>query len=86
MLRRKRCIVGYEVRVAQLLYVITHTLLEIREREKIPARRVRTEVFLDIRCQVLIGEGRCGERSDNAPKVRFSATVSQEPEVEPALV
>ncbi len=28
----------------------------------------------------------CGERSDNALKVRFSATVGQEPEVELALV
>ena len=28
----------------------------------------------------------CGERSDNAPKVRFSVTLSQEPDIELALV
>ena len=28
----------------------------------------------------------CGVRTDNAPKVRFSATVGKEPEVEVALV
>jgi hypothetical protein len=51
-----------------------------------PSCCMRPKVSETVQDEEILPSPPCGKRTDNAPKVRFCATVGEEPEIELALV